>query len=561
MTGIVAFLELLSAAGVTHVFGNPGTTELPLNDALLADSRFRYILGLHEVAVMGLADGYAMASGQVGVVNLHTATGLGNAMGMLYNAHAEGTPLIVTAGQQDRRLRFNEPVLAADLVGPVTPWTKWAYEVTRIEDLPNAVRRAVQIARTPPTGPVFLSLPVDLQMEPCAGLDLRQPFVPDRGPRPASDALEKIAAVLAIARNPAIFAGSRVLEAGATAELAAVAECLGAPVFAEAVSSHGRLPLASDHPLYRGPIPPWSPQIHDCLSEFDTLFCVGANEMRLYIHHPPETPIPLGMTLVHLDSDPREVGKNYPLDAGAIGDIRAGLADLIGMLNDRLSPEFQAAAAQRRTRWSTIRQDEQSELRQRIAAEAASRPASRPMSASVLMGALAAALPAGTAVVEEAPTTHQSILERLGVFRDPRLHFSHRGWGLGWGVGVALGVKLAWPERPVLGLIGDGAMGFGVQGLWSAAHHQIPVTFVVAHNAQYGILKQCAAVMPLPRMSQGEYLAMDLIDPVVDFVSIARGFGVEAERLSEPEMVESRVRDSLTRSDRPRLFEVVIAPS
>ncbi|MCZ2343824.1 MAG: hypothetical protein LC104_18805 [Bacteroidales bacterium] len=556
MTGIEAFLELLATAGVTRIFGNPGTTELPLNDALLADSRFRYILGLHEIAVMGLADGYAMASGGVGVVNLHTATGLGNAMGMLYNAHAEGTPLIVTAGQQDRRLRFNDPVLAADLVGPVTPWTKWAYEVTRIEDLPNAVRRAVQIARTPPTGPVFLSLPVDLQMEACSGLDLRHPLLPDRGPRPATAALEQVATVLAHARNPAIFAGSRVLEAGATAELAAVAECLGAPVFAEAVSSHGRLPMASDHPLYRGPVPPWSPQIQDCLSEFDTLFIVGANEMRLYIHHPPETPIPPGMTLVHLDSDPREVGKNYPLAAGAVGDIHAGLADLLKMLNDRLTAMFQAEAEVRRTRWAATRQKEQTALRQRITAETGARP----MTAAALMGALAAAMPEGTAVVEEAPTTHQSILERLGVFRDPRLHFSHRGWGLGWGVGVALGVKLAWPERPVLGLIGDGAMGFGVQGLWSAAHHDIPVTFVVAHNAQYKILKQCAAVMPLPRMSQGEYLAMDLTDPVVDFVSLARGFGVEAERLREPDAVESRVRESLLQSDRPRLFEVAIAP-
>lgn len=559
MTGIHAFLELLAAAGVTRIFGNPGTTELPLNDALLADPRFRYHLGLHEIAVMGMADGYAMASGRLGVVNLHTATGLGNAMGMLYNAYAEGTPLLVTAGQQDRRLRLNEPVLAADLVGPVLPWTKWAYEVTRVEDLPNAVRRAVQIALTPPTGPVFLSLPVDLQMEACPPLDLRHPFVPERGPRPASSALERVAAVLAIAKNPAILAGSRVLEAGASAELVAVAELLGAPVFAEAVSSHGRLPMAADHPLYRGPIPPWSPQIHECLSGFDTLFFVGTNEMRLYIHHAPEVPIPPETILVHLDSDPREVGKSYPLEAGAVGDILAGLAELTGMLGDRQTPAFQTEAAQRRERWAAIRRTEQAELRQRIAAESSTRPQTEPMTAPALMGALAAALPAGTAVVEEAPTTHQSILERLGVFRDPRLHFSHRGWGLGWGVGVALGVKLAWPERPVLGLIGDGAMGFGIQGLWSAAHHEIPVTFVVAHNAQYRILKQCAAVMPLPRMSRGEYLAMDLTDPVVDFVSLAQGFGVEAKRLSDPAEVDAQVRDSLTRQDRPRLFEVPIA--
>src|SRR5262245_36942050 len=154
MNGIQAFLELLAGCGVKYLFGNPGTTELPLNDALVTDNRFQYILGLQEVPVMGMADGYAMASGQLGVVNLHISCGLGNAMGMLYDAYREGTPLLVTAGQQDRRLMFEEPILWGDMVNVIRPWTKWAYEVTRVEDLPQATRRAVQAALTPPTGPV-----------------------------------------------------------------------------------------------------------------------------------------------------------------------------------------------------------------------------------------------------------------------------------------------------------------------------------------------------------------------------------------------------------------------
>src|SRR5207249_2266240 len=163
--GIHAFLDLLAGFGVRHIFGNPGTTEMPLNDALVGDRRFQYILGLQEVPVMAMADGYAMASGGLGVVNLHISCGLGNAMGMLYNAWREGTPLIVTAGQQDRRLMFEEPILWGQMVEVARPWTKWAYEVQRVEDLPNVVQRAAQTALTPPTGPVFLSLPVDLQME------------------------------------------------------------------------------------------------------------------------------------------------------------------------------------------------------------------------------------------------------------------------------------------------------------------------------------------------------------------------------------------------------------
>ena len=172
ITGIEAALEVLSASDVRYIFGNPGTTELPLNDALVTDKRFQYILGLSEVPMIAMADGYAMASGKPAVANVHISCGLGNAMGMLYNAYREGTPLLLTAGQQDRRLIFEEPILAGDLVGVTSPWTKWSHEVQRVEDVPQAIRRALQTALTPPTGPVFLSLPIDVQMEACDGLDL-----------------------------------------------------------------------------------------------------------------------------------------------------------------------------------------------------------------------------------------------------------------------------------------------------------------------------------------------------------------------------------------------------
>src|SRR5579871_941789 len=162
MTGIEAFLDILAGAGVKYVFGNPGTTELPLLDALTDDPRFQYILGVQEVPVVAMADGYALASRQLGVINVHISCGLGNAMGMLYNAHCEGAPLLLTAGQQDRRLRLEEPVLAGDMVSVARPWTKWAVEVQRAADIPTAVRRAIQTALTPPTGPVFLALPIDV---------------------------------------------------------------------------------------------------------------------------------------------------------------------------------------------------------------------------------------------------------------------------------------------------------------------------------------------------------------------------------------------------------------
>jgi benzoylformate decarboxylase len=281
-TGIQAFVEMLAAAGVRYLFGNPGTTELPLSDALVRDTRIQYILGLQEVPVMAMADGYAMASRSLGVVNLHISCGLGNAMGMLYNAHREGTPLLVTAGQQDRRLKFSEPILYGDMVSVARPWTKWAVEVERVEDLPATLRRATQLALTPPTGPVFVALPLDVQLQE-AELDLTPAAPLSYRVRPPLDALRRAAEVLAAGKRPAILVGSRVREADAVDELVAVAERLGAPVFSEPGHSHGRLSFPSDHPLYAQTIPLWAPEIAGHLAEFDVLLVTGMDLVREYI--------------------------------------------------------------------------------------------------------------------------------------------------------------------------------------------------------------------------------------------------------------------------------------
>ena len=275
LTAIQAFLEMLAEFGVRHIFGNPGTTELPLNDALVGDSRFQYVLGLQEVPVMSMADGYAMASRSLGVVNLHTCCGLGNAMGMLYNAYREGTPLLVTVGQQDRRLKFEEPILWGDMVSVTRPWTKWSVEVDRSHDLPAALRRAVQTALTPPTGPVFMSLPVDVQSDECNPLDLAPIQLPDPHVRPPGEAIGRAADVLLGANNPAILAGSRVTEMEAVDELVRTAELLGAPVISESGTTHGRLAFPSNHPLNAQGLPLWSPEIRDRLAAFDVLLVVG----------------------------------------------------------------------------------------------------------------------------------------------------------------------------------------------------------------------------------------------------------------------------------------------
>ncbi len=556
ITGIQAFLTMLAEAGVDTIFGNPGTTELPLNDALVHDSRFRYILGLQEVPVMAMADGYAMASRKLGVVNLHISCGLGNAMGMIYNAFREGTPLLVTAGQQDRRLKFQEPILWGDMVSVARPWTKWAVEVERIEDLPSALRRAVQTALAPPTGPVFLSLPLDLQMAE-AELDLTPAKTISHRVRPPLDALQAAANLLSRARNPVILVGSRITEADAVSELVAVAERLGAPVFSEPGHAHGRLSFPADHPLYAQTIGHWAPEISERLGEFDVLLVAGMDLLREYVYHGPQPAIPRNLRLVHFDESAGQIGKNFPVEVGVLGDSKAGLAELAVLLDARMTPAEKEQAQRRREAWAKLHREVQTRLRDQIA----SRRGARPMHGSVLMESVAGVLPANVAVVEEAVTTTNTTFQRLGALKNTTGYFAHRGWALGWGLGCSLGVKLAWPDRPVLAVLGEGAAMYGIQGLWSAAHHKLNVTFVIANNAQYQILKAGSMSFGLPAAQAGQFVGMDLSGPEVDMVSLAKALGVPARRISEPDELAAAVDESLKASDGPRLFDVPIERS
>jgi benzoylformate decarboxylase len=542
---------MLAEHGVRYVFGNPGTTELPLNDALVTNRRLQYILGLQEVPVVSMADGFSMASGKLGVVNLHVSCGLGNAGGMLYNAFREGTPLLVTAGQQDRRLRFEEPILWSRMVDVARPWTKWAVEVERVEDLPTAIRRAIQTALTPPTGPVFMSLPLDVQLE-AAELDLTPPAPLDPLVRPPVEALGRAADVLLSAENPAILTGGRVVERGAVAELVRLAERLGAPVIGESGTTHGRLGFPPDHPLYDQCLPLWSPEIRERLAPYDVLFIAGMDVFRQYLYHEPRA-IPEATRLVQLDEDPWQLGKNYPLEVGLIGGTKTGLAELDAIVAERMTAAQREAARRRGEKHAQRHLDE----RKMVEAQAEEQRRAHPLTPLGFMSSLARVLPPDVAVIEEAVTTTNTAFERLGALKNVSGYFGHRGWALGWGIGCAIGVKLAWPTRPVLGIIGDGSALYGIQALWSAARYRVPVTFVIPNNAQYQILKIGAASMNLPAARAGRFEGFDLTEPEIDFVSLARSLGVEASRISDPDELSERVAQSL-HGDRPQVFEVPI---
>lgn len=551
-SGIRAFLEMLASAGVKYIFGNPGTTELPLMDALADDSRFRYILAPQEVPAVAMADGYAQASRSLGVVNLHISCGLGNAMGMLYNAHREGTPLLITAGQQDRRLMFEEPILWSDMARVAAPWTKWSAEITRVQDLPSALRRAAQTALTPPTGPVFLSIPIDVQTE-IAELDLTWGTRLDVRVGPPLEALARAADVLAGAKKPVILAGSRVVEADAVAELVALAEAIGSPVMCESGTTHGRLPFPADHRLAAPGLPLWSPEIHERLAKFDVALVVGMDLLRLYVYFEPARAIPESLRIVHLDQEAWQLGKNYPLEVGLWGDPRRGLTELRQEIGRRYTPPMEASAWRRCEDWAERHARLRGDLGKRLDEE----KGRRPLTPLGLMGAVARSLPNDVAVIEEAVTTTNTYLERLGALKNTTGYFGHRGWALGWGLGCALGVKLAWPDRPVLALLGEGAAMYGIQGLWTAAHEKIPVTFVICNNSQYQILKVGARQLGLPAASEGRFVGLDLAGPEFDLVGLARSLGVEARRITEPQELTEALVESWS-SDRPRLFDVPV---
>jgi benzoylformate decarboxylase len=338
-------------------------------------------------------------------------------------------------------------------------------------------------------------------------------------------------------------------------ELVEVAESLGAPVITESGTTHGRLAFPSDHPLNGQGLPLWSPDVRKRLEEYDVLLVVGMDLLRQYIYFEPSRPIPEHIRLVHIDEDPRQIGKNYAAEVGVIGDTKTSLAELRDLLAiQTLTPGKLADVRDRAARHAAKHEAAREKLRQQVAKNRDIRP----LTPLGLMGALADVLPPDVAVVEEAVTTTNTTFERLGVLKNTTGYFGHRGWALGWGLGVAIGAKLAWPDRPVLALLGEGAAAYGVQGLWSAAKYRIPVVFVICNNAQYQILKLCGRSLSLPEAEKEQFEGVDLVGPELDYLSLARGFGVEAHRINEPDELADRVATAFE-GDKPILFDVPIS--
>jgi benzoylformate decarboxylase len=545
ISGRAAFVELLQAEGVAQIFGNPGTTELPIMHALADHPDMGYVLGLQEAIVVAMADGYARASGRLAACNVHVAPGLGNAIGALYTAQVSGTPIIVTAGQQEQGHGLKEPLLYAPLVPIAAPVVKWATEVVRLADLPRVVHRAAKVALTPPTGPVFISLPGDI-LNDFGAIELGVPTRVDAATRPSDAALRNLAERLLAAERPVIIAGHEIIASDAFEEAARLADALGAPVYEQTVVSGAHFP--SEHPLFLGQLSRDQRRVRDLLFPYDTLVCVGADVLQMSVHSEVE-PLPPHMEVVQIGLRDWEMGKNYPAALAIRADVKETLSALVPLI-----AELGGSARRERAEAAARAFSERNWAAQREARRtaAAAKEGALPIDPDWLMMRLCDHLPADAIVVDEGLTSAQS-LNALFAFRDRYAYFGNISGGIGWGIAAAVGVQLAQPSRRVVAILGDGSAMYSIQALWSAANQKLPVVFVICNNGGYRIIKQRLKAFH----GDERFIGMDFRDPDIDVAGLARSFGMRAHRVEDGAAFDRLFSEALAGSE-PVLLDVVV---
>lgn len=517
-----AVFELFRARGVRHVFGNPGSTELPLLAGL--PGNFRYVLCLHESVAVSAADGYALVSGEPALVNLHTTAGLGNAMGAISTAAWNKSPLVITAGQQDTRHLRLEPLLSGPLQEIARPLVKWSHQPARAEDVPRALERAFRIAVTPPRGPVFVSLPMDFMEREAEPVIPHDPTPP--GP-PAQATLERIAATLAAAERPALVTGA-ALEAGGGWEAGVkVAERLGLEVYSAPNSAQTGFPTA--HRNFRGFLPNDAPSLSKALEPHDTVLVVGAPVFVMYPYI-AEPYLPEATDLILLTEDPGEASR---LESGEahLGDLRGaleGILELAGTAESEraLSNQPPPPAPDRRRPGITL--------------------------LTALHG-ISHHYTLETILVDESISSGALARQVLRTHK-PNSYLRAASGGLGYGMPAAVGAGLARPGAPVLALVGDGSSLYAPQALWTAAQEGLSVKVVVLNNGGYSILKGFnEKFFPHLGLSPG----LDI--PGLDLPALAESMGVAAASVDEADNLEKALKTAFT-SEGPYLLDVRLAP-
>jgi benzoylformate decarboxylase len=513
-----ATYELFRRHELTTMFGNPGSTELPM----LADfpSDFRYVLGLQEAVVVGMADGYAQATGRVAHVNLHTAPGVGNAVGALFNAWANKAPLLVTAGQQVRPYMTMQANLTnRDAVVVPQPFVKWAYEPPRAQDVPAAIARAIHTASLAPKGPAFVSIPMDDWGEECEPLPERRVTGAAVAP---PEAVGELAARIDAARNPALVCGPDVDASGGWDAAVALAEKARMSVWATPAPGGGRLGFPESHPLFRGVLAPAIGPAGQMLAEHDLVVVAGTSVFPYYPYMAGPA-LAEGTHLVAITSDPDEAAR-APAGDAIVADVGHTLAALAAAVDhsERAAPE-----------------------------PLGDPPPADAGSAAEVHSILDELLPDDGVIVLESPSSTMALRNRLRISR-PGSYFFGAGGGLGFGLAGALGVQLALPDQRVVCVLGEGSAQYAITGFWTAAAYKLPITFLVMRNNEYAILKWFADLESVTGAP-----GLDL--PALETAAIAQGYGVPSKRVSGVEELRAELGDAIADAG-PRLVEVDVAP-
>lgn len=535
--GNAAIIEQFIADGIPYMFGNPGTVEQGFLDALENYDDLQYILTLQETVAAGIADGYARATGRPALLQLHSGVGLGNAIGMLYQSKRGHTPLLAIAGEAGVKYEAMDAQMAADLVAMARPVTKYATRVTDPSSVLRTLRRAMKIAMTPPRGPVFVALPLDV-------LDAvnTEPVVPTSFVRtealPVPSLVEQAASLLAGAEKPLVLVGDGVSASGGQAELTRVAKQLGADIWGV---DYSEVNVDARHPLYRGQLGHMFGEVSTAVvRDADAVLIVGT-----YVF--PEvfpdlgTPFREDARIVHIDLDGYEIAKNHPVTLGLVADPRATLAALSEELEKRLTDADRARAAahltERRAQQPLLPADDGSLL-------------------NTFLRELADAVPEDVMVFDEALTAAGPLNAHLPG-RLPGHWFSTRGGSLGVGIPGALGIKLAHPDKTVIGFTGDGGSMYTFQSLYTAVRHDIGAKFVICNNRSYKLLDLNIEQYWRERgvRSHAYPTPFDLSHPDLGFAEIARGFGVDGVRVDTKDQVADAVKRMLA-DDRPFLVDL-----
>ena len=549
-TGRHAILEQLLADGIRYLFGNPGTVEQGFLDALGEYPELQYILALQETIAVGIADGYARATRRPTVVQLHSGVGLGNGIGMMYQAKRGHAPLVVIAGESGVQYDAMDAQMAADLVSMARPVTKYATRVIEPSSVLRVLRRALKMAATPPMGPVFVALPMDV-LDALNTEEVVPTSFPVTGTAPEPEVVARAASLLRSAANPLVLVGDGIASSEAQSELVRVAEALGAEVWGVDSSE---VNMSAAHPLYRGQLGHmFGDHSRPITSKADAVLICGT-----YVF--PEVFPALsgvfapGAKVVHIDLDAYEIGKNFPVDLGIVADPKLTLDRLADELDRTATEALSQAARSRIERSGAAREEEaiasaQADLGYRDAV---------PLHPSRFMAELAQRLPGDAVIFDESLTVSPELTHYLPP-TTPGHYYLTRGGSLGVGFPGAIGLKLAYPDKTVIGFSGDGGSMYTIQALWTAAHHHIGAKFVVCNNHSYELLKlnlqQYWRERDLPEHNFPA--SFDVSDPDIRFDRLAEAMGVGAVRVEGPNDIGPAIDRALS-EEGPFLIEVVL---